>query len=331
MFEQQQRSAQHDDLATPQAHEAEAPAVEAQTQGPAPAPASFSQLTGQQQTSEAPTPAAAVPPPLAEDALIEQLSHGMVAKDLDAKDLEFLEQNGYRAMPIIRGQHDFVMRTFLPTEGSNRKPIVAFRGTVPSKPQTIIADLDPTGIGMYQFNPNRAMIDSQMAMAHQFGQIISTGHSLGGALAQIAAATFPDRVGRIVTFQAPGVSKAMAKQLEDYNEEHPDEAIMSTHHRVQGDLVPMGGQALTPGVVVDHKMTGGSALSRNPLSKHVSMPLAEEATEQGQEVPIHDDSHGSVETGVHGTDQENAEKSQVIEKIRTGIGHLVYGVGRLQP
>ncbi|HET9621082.1 MAG TPA: alpha/beta fold hydrolase [Kofleriaceae bacterium] len=319
----------------PPSHEADTRAVEAHAPGQVPPAASFSELTGQQRqggevAAAQPTPVAAVPPQLAEDALIEQLSHGMVAKDLDSKDLEFLQQNGYRAMPIIRGQREFVMRTFLPTEGSNRKPIVAFRGTVPSKPQTIIADLDPSGIGMYQFNPNRAMIDAQMAAAHTHGQIISTGHSLGGALAQIAAATFPDRVGRIVTFQAPGVSKATAKKLEEYNEEHPDAEIMSTHHRVQGDLVPMGGQALTPGVVVDHQMTGGSALSRNPLAKHLTMPVSEEAQARGQELPITADDHGSREVGVHGTEQDNKEKSQVIEHIRSGIGHLVYGVGRIK-
>jgi hypothetical protein len=88
---------------------------------------------------------------------------------------------------------------------------------------------------------------------------------------------------------------------------------------------------LTPGVVVNHQMTGGSALSRNPLSKHVSMPLAQEEIEAGHDVPEHTDGHGSVQTSVQPTSQVNADKSQVIENIRAGIGHLVYGVGRLQP
>ena len=349
MFEQQQRSAHHDDaVEAPVTPEAQ-PAVEAQAAGPVPASASFEQLTGQGKTSsetaramstdqsnqtdsgEVEAPAQGDQPLANVDAMIEQLSHGMVAKELDDKDQKFLKANGYEAQPIMRGVHDFVMRTFLPIAGSGRPPLVAFRGTVPSKPQTIIADLDPTGIGMYQFTPNRNMIDQQMMMAATHGAIISTGHSLGGALAQIAAATFPDRVGRIVTFQAPGVSKEMAKKLVEYNEAHPDSQIESTHHRVKGDLVPMGGEALTPGVVVNHEMTGGSALSRNPLSKHVSMPLAEEQIAQGHDVPIHDEAHGSKETGVSSTEQENADKSQTIEKIRRGLGKLVYGVGGLQP
>jgi hypothetical protein len=333
MFEQQQRANQQDNASeAPVAHDPVA-AVEAQPQThQAPPAASFSELTGSSRAStETAASAPAQQAPLANtDAMIEQLSHGMVAKELDDKDQEFLAANGYSAQPIMRGIHDFVMRTFLPTV-AGKPPIVAFRGTVPSKPQTIIADLDPTGIGMYQFNPNKNMIDQQMMMAATHGAIISTGHSLGGALAQIAAATFPDRVGRIVTFQAPGVSKDMAKKLVEYNEANPDHAIESTHHRVEGDLVPNGGEALTPGVVVNHKMTGGSALSRNPLSKHVSMPLAQEEVEAGHDVPIHNDAHGSQETGVYSTDQENADKSQISEKIRTGLGKLVYGLGRLQP
>jgi len=322
----QHRTSHHDDaIAMAPAHEQQ-PAVEHQPTAQAhPPAASFAQLTGQPAVAEA-APKAAEQPLANVDAMIEQLSHGMVAKELDAADEHFLQVNGYRAMPIIRGVHEFVMRTFMPTQGG-KPPIVAFRGTVPSKAQTVIADLDPTGIGMYQFNPNRALIDGQMAAAATAGPIVSTGHSLGGALAQIAAATFPDRCGRIVTFQAPGVSKELAKKLETYNAEHPDHAIESSHHRVKGDLVPMGGEALTPGVIHNHEMTGGSALSRNPLSKHVSMPLAEEEIAQGHDVPIHNDAHGSVATGDVSTEKDNAEKSQVIEHVRAGLGHLIYGVG----
>jgi len=323
----QQRTSHHDDaLHMPAVHDAQ-PAVEQQPHVQAiPPAASFAELTGQ------PAVAAAGPKPedqpLANvDAMIEQLAHGMVAKELDTTDEKFLQVNGYKAMPIMRGVREFVMRTFMPIQ-AGKPPIVAFRGTVPTKVQTIIADLDPSGIGMYQFNPNRALIDGQMAAAAAAGAIVSSGHSLGGALAQIAAATFPDRVGRIVTFQAPGVPKELAKKLEEYNAEHPDAAIESSHHRVKGDLVPMGGEALTPGVIHNHEMTGGSRLSRNPLAKHTSMPLAQEEIAEGHDVPIHGD-HGSVGTGDVSTETDNADKSQVIEHVRAGLGHLIYGVGNV--
>jgi hypothetical protein len=259
------------------------------------------------------------------DTVVEQLSHGMVAKELDDKDEKYLGDNGYRALPIIRGMREFVMRTFVPTQGG-KPPVVAFRGTVPTKVQTVIADLDPSGIGMYQFNPNRALIEGQVRAASSHGKIISSGHSLGGALAQIAAATFPDCVDRIVTFQAPGVSRETAESLKQHNEENPEEAIESSHHRVLGDLVPYGGQALTPGMIHNHEMTGGSMLSRNALSKHTSMPLAQEAVAQGQDVPVQS-GQGMEAAGDVSTEQDNAEKTQLIELARSGLGHLVFGAG----
>ena len=220
------------------------------------------------------------------DALIEQLAHGMVGKD----------------------------------------PIVSFRGTVPSKVDTLIADLDPSGIGMYQFNPNRDIIAGQMQAAAAHGKIISSGHSLGGALAQIAAATFPDLVGSIVTFQAPGVQREVAAALAKYNDEHAGEEIMSSHHRVKGDLVPMGGQVLTEGAVHNHEMTGGNLLNNNALSKHLVFPLAQEELAKGNVLP-EQGTQTVKSTTSESTETANAEKSQLIEMARQGLGTLVYGAG----
>jgi hypothetical protein len=327
---EQQQSANHDDAIEVAPVHTPEPAVEAQpAAGRIPPAASFAQMTGEPAVAagarEAAKPA---DQPLANtDAVIEQLAHGMVAKDLDANDEHFLQVNGYRAMPIIRGVHEFVMRTFLPTQ-AGKPPVVAFRGTVPSKAQTVIADLDPSGIGMYQFNPNRALIEGQVMAAAAHGKVVSSGHSLGGALAQITAAAFPGSVERIVTFQAPGIPREVVQQLEKYNSEHPDEAIESSHHRVKGDLVPLGGQALTPGVIHNHKMTDGNLFQRNPIAKHTSMPLADEELAAGHDVPIHDQRH-MVETGDTTTEHDNANKTQVAEHLRSGIGRLVYGVGHL--
>ncbi len=325
--EQAQSAQTNDGFEMAAAQEPEA-AVEAQRQAEAQPPAaSFAELTGQQPAvaAGAQQAEAAQPQPLATDAVIEQLAHGMVAKELDDRDEAFLAANGYRALPIIRGMREFVMRTFLPTQGG-KAPIVAFRGTVPTKVQTVIADLDPSGIGMYQFNPNRALIEGQIRAAASSGKIISSGHSLGGALAQIAAATFPDAVERIVTFQAPGVERETAQRLQDYNEQNPDQAIESSHHRVKNDLVPMGGEALTPGMVHNHEMVGGSMLGRNPLAAHLVLPLAQEEIAKGNDVPIHND-QGVVATDSVSTEEDNAEKSQLVELARTGLGHLVYGAG----
>ena len=92
----------------------------------------------------------------------------------------------------------------------------------------------------------------------------------------------------------------------------------------------MGGQALTPGTIHNHQMTGGSRLSRNPLAAHLSMPLAQEEAAQGHQLPVPgNEGQGMVPTGDVSTEQDNAEKSQLIEHARTGLGHLVYGAGAL--
>ncbi|HEX8114278.1 MAG TPA: Rossmann-like fold-containing protein, partial [Kofleriaceae bacterium] len=260
------------------------------------------------------------------DAVVEQLAHGMVDRDLTPADEAFLQANGYRTEPPIRGEHQFVMRVFYPTE-EGKPPIVAFRGTVPSKPATIIADLDPRGIGTWQFNANRSAIEHAVNKASEYGPVVFAGHSLGGALAQTAASHFPAQADRIVTFQAPGVSRGTVRAVEDFNAAHPDNPILSTHHRVTGDLVPRGGRALTPGTVYDHEMFGGSRLSRNPLSKHTSLPLAQEEIAAGHQVPISRDGQQFRSTGDHSTAEDNAGKNQVIENVRTGLGGVIYGPG----
>lgn len=329
----QTRERSADPFAAPVAQQQPEAAIERQAAPQAMPPVAHAQeLMGhqaaevaEQEQAMAPAQAPAVETGAVTDAVIEQLAHGMVDRELEDTHERFLAQNGYRALPVIRGQHEFVMRTFLPTQGG-KPPIVAFRGTVPSKVQTLIADVDPSGIGMYQFNPNRALIEGQMQAAAAHGKVISSGHSLGGALAQIAAASYPDMVGRIVTFQAPGVSREMAQKIVDHNEQNPDEAIESSHHRVENDLVPMGGQALTPGTIHNHKMTGGNMLSRNPLAAHLVLPLAQEEMAKGNEMPVHNDM-SVVPTGDVSTEQDNAEKSQLIEMARTGLGHLIFGAG----
>lgn len=252
--------------------------------------------------------------------LVEQMAHGMAYNDgqLSREEHKFLEVNGYADGGVLVGKREFVMRSFIPTQ-AGKPPVVAFRGTVPTKIPTLIADLDPGSIGGFQFKANIDSIKAVMQKTSAHGQLVATGHSLGGALAQLAASTFPDMVQSIVTFQAPGVDRSVVEKLEKYNEENPDKAIMSDHHQVDGDLVPLGGQALTPGTVHHHQMEGG-----NPLSKHLAYPLAQEYSQGGNgQLP-----HHSSETITKGeeisTEVANADKTQIVEWIRKGIGVPVY-------
>jgi pimeloyl-ACP methyl ester carboxylesterase len=264
---------------------------------------------------------ASLPPPLQDrEAVIEQLAHGMVDGDLTPQDEAFLAANGYRTEPPISGPHQFVMRVFYPTE-EGKPPIVAFRGTVPKKLATVGADLDPRSIGMWQYNANEAAIRDAVERASRYGKIVFSGHSLGGALAQTAASRFPDKAGSIVTFQAPGVSRDIVGSVEDYNAAHPENPVLSSHHRVTGDLVPKGGRAVTPGTIHNHEMEGGNALSR-----HLAYPLGREQVEEGNDVP-HAKGGAMHHTGDESAERANATKNQTLENVRKGVGAVFYGPG----
>lgn len=320
--QQQSQSRREDEIevvaGTPQA------AVIAQDAGPQAIPPVTADLTTAQETQEVKAEEAEVAKtdkPVANfEVFVEQLAHGMAYDlDLDEQKLHFLEVNGYRPGALIRGKREFVMRSFIPIE-AGKPPIVAFRGTVPTKINTLIADLDPSSIGMYQFKANIDAIRGVMEASAAHGKLVCTGHSLGGALAQIAAGTFPGLCGSIITFQAPGVSNEMVSKVEQYNEENPEAAITSSHHRVEGDLVPLGGQALTPGTVHNHEMKEG-----NPLSRHLAYPLAQEEVAKGETaLPYTGDQAEITATGDISTEVANADKTQIVEWARKGLGVLVY-------
>jgi hypothetical protein len=86
-----------------------------------------------------------------------------------------------------------------------------------------------------------------------------TGHSLGGGLAQMAAARNPDAVGHITTFQAPGVNQEDVDRINAENERRlaNNEAPIDTDHfRIEDEIVPWAGEGHPPGTVhtltVDH-------------------------------------------------------------------------------
>jgi hypothetical protein len=78
-----------------------------------------------------------------------------------------------------------------------------------------------------------------------------TGHSLGGALAQLTAAMYPGLVGEVVTFQSPGIPSSIVASLKTHNDKaNSRDEIASTHYQVEGDLIDEIGRAHTPGIVV---------------------------------------------------------------------------------
>lgn len=246
--------------------------------------------------------------------ILEQLAHRGAYERLDTRNLE---QWGYReAGAVADPESGFRSVLYLPTEealsgatergqiirmvhGGAPPPVVAFRGT--NEKRGVQDDTTKAGVGAYQFASNQHRVAQLLDAAG--GRVVTTGHSLGGALAQLAATHFPAQVGRVVTFQSPGIPKEEAAKVKAYNEANPNNKVESTHHRMDGDLVHMAGTSLTEGSVY----TFHSAGIDNPLN-HMNYPLARLAAARGDMIPGVND----------GLDKKGGDQLTSISKETTG-------------
>ena len=96
---------------------------------------------------------------------------------------------------------------------------------------------------------NHDLIRFWLQLAHQHGLPAVTDHSLGGALAQMAACAWPELTGQVVTFQAPAINPKGMDNLKHFNAKHEKDgrAIVSQHVRFDNDVVEQAGNMLTPG------------------------------------------------------------------------------------
>ena len=237
------------------------------------------------------------------DLVYEHLAWRFAYKDaLTAEDDEWLSVQGFRAGKPVHGVHGFAMMSFVPVAGSDRAPVLAFRGTDDLK--DLSDDLNPKGVGMYQLAANEGKIAAALAALQGHGQAPAvTGHSLGGALAQLAAARFPDLVSKIVTFQAPGISKKMSARIEDSNQQaaaagKPE--LLSHHFSIKDDLVSQAGETHTPGTQTQIDLPGVSF-----FLKHA----------------------GNKDTGNYNVASCIAPKTSDVDSVRVGVGRVLAMLG----
>ena len=198
--------------------------------------------------------------------ILEQLAHQYA---YGAGDLGTLERWGYElSMAHEDTNSGFRVVGFKPSSDSARdpdgkplRPVVAFRGT--SNAGGAMDDLNDQGVGTFQFSRNEREILQVIQSAKGAAPPDVTGHSLGGALAQLAAARFGSMIGNIVTFQAAGINGAEAQRIDA-------DMHQATHYRTGGDLVHSGGEAFALGDVIQFDRKGlDTALS------HMTYPLAQ--------------------------------------------------------
>ncbi|GAA6615171.1 hypothetical protein [Scytonema sp. NUACC26] len=252
--------------------------------------------------------------PLERDVILEQAAHVLAYEntDKDGKPInkdgkpitdpdelnkhefakKILEDAGYDVSNshTVQGEQGFAMRSFTAANPDAKiSPIVAFRGTEPTDFDDLGSDLNAQAIGRDQFMLNQELIAKEMDVAAasrgSSGQVTTTGHSLGGAHAQMAAVNFPDLVGNVTTFQSARISRDAAQQFNVNNDSRRALGMSettSTHHRIAGDIVPLAGDAVTKGEIRTYELARPFDPTPSPLGYHMAFPVTTRAVAKGQ-------------------------------------------------
>ena len=179
-------------------------------------------------------------------------------------DRKFLEQWGYKVGGEVRGngalgntESGMYAVRFEPLDPkSGSAPVVAFRGSEFN--ENFVdwrTDLTDSTIGKRQYDASRKEIDALMKVAP--GQRLEvTGHSLGGALAQKAAAEHAKDIGAVTTFQAPGVDYTDAAKFNA----NKNNDVRVNHHYVSSDVVHRAGEQKLDGNFFEHHVAGAGGV-----------------------------------------------------------------------
>jgi serralysin len=167
----------------------------------------------------------------------------------------FLALSGYRIDQVFNDATTGFQALGLVSTTPEKPPVLVFRGA--DAPVDDVASADPRGIGFNQFAANREAIATWLAKFNDAPlKPDLVGHSLGGAIAQIAAADLTNQIGgNVTTFNSPGVNNATVAQFQQ-------KGITKTinHYIVNGDLVSLGGQGYLPGSVTLQTYTDGTTV-----------------------------------------------------------------------
>ena len=156
----------------------------------------------------------------------------------------------------------------------DKPPVLVFRGG--DEAIDDVANADPRGIGFNQFEANKQALGNWLT---QIGQDTAKnpsrlppdllGHSLGGALTQLAATEFTSAIGDVVTFNSPGIARSTVNTFT----QKAGTSKKVTHYIVSGDFVSLGGEAFLPGKVVLETFTNPTINPLLVLDKHTQAGL----------------------------------------------------------
>src|SRR4028118_1194777 len=158
----------------------------------------------------------------------------------------------------------------------DKPPVLVFRGT--DSLIDDVANADRRGVGFNQFEANKQALGNWLTQISQDTAKNPRrlppdvlGHSLGGALTQLAATEFTSTIGDIVTFNSPGVAQST---VNTFKQKVGAEKNV-THYIVSGDFVSLGGEAFLPGKVVLQTYTNPIINPLLVLEKHTQSGLTD--------------------------------------------------------
>lgn len=156
----------------------------------------------------------------------------------------------------------------------DKPPVLVFRGG-----DTAIDDVafgDRRGVGFNQFEANKQALGNWLTQISQDttknpNRVLPDvlGHSLGGALTQLAATEFTSAIGDVVTFNSPGIARNTVNTFT----QKAGAGKNVTHYIVSGDFVSLGGEAFLPGKVVLQTFTDPIINPLLVLDKHTQSGL----------------------------------------------------------
>jgi hypothetical protein len=126
-----------------------------------------------------------------------------------------------------------------------KPPVLAIRGT--ESVNDLLSGAETEGIGYNQFTNNKAAVNQWLSEVTNpvSGLTLKpniTGHSLGGALSQWVGGSYTGQLGKIVTFNSPGISQQPGINFNATNN------LGVTHYITSADLVSIAGSTYLNGL-----------------------------------------------------------------------------------
>lgn len=156
-------------------------------------------------------------------------------------------------------------------------PILLFKGTTYPTDEgaglSILTDLNPfASVGSYGFEAGKEKIQHWLEQQTSSTKTVVYGKSLGGAQAWRSALNFPEHIGKVMGYGAPGFSPWEVQKLYSVTENHPDLEI--NFFCQKNDPVPYSDFPAKKGVNY-YEVLGGT-IQDNLIAAHADMYSTQE-------------------------------------------------------